>query len=52
MQSSLQDVALGDKETIPALAQDAKLCKVGSAFRGSCPIARVLYESGHICNPF
>lgn len=32
MQSSLQDLALGDKETIPALAQDPTSCKAGGAF--------------------
>jgi len=40
VQSSLQDLALGDEETIPALAQDPKPCKAGRAFRGSQPITR------------
>ena len=40
VQSSQQDLALGEEETIPALAQDLKPRKTDSAFRGSCPIAR------------
>lgn len=40
MRFSLQGLALWGKETLGALAQDLKPCKVCIAFRGSRPTAR------------